>query len=385
MRIWHACSAAAALLMTGLAVAQSQSGASDPERLRTAQGEARQADARAQAFERQAAQATDQAARARAENEALVARIEQGEAEITAAEARTRAVDAMLSAARARLAERQGPLVKLLGALETMARRPPALALVQPGSLDDAVRVRAILAATLPRIRQRTAALREDVERAGLLRAQQGQAQAALVASRADLTARRDALARFEREQRARSQSMTALALRESDRALAMGEEARGIEGRLTDAGAQDRLAAQLATLPGPVQRPGSTPDAAGPRPFILPLAGRLVEGTGELNDAGVHARGLVLEVEPGVEAHAPAPGRVTYAGRFRGYGFVLIIDHGNGWSSVLTRLATLNVAQGQQVERGAPVGRSGPERGRVGVEVRYRGRPVPITALLAG
>jgi murein hydrolase activator len=380
MRAWYAFSAAAALTATGFAFAQDDG---DPQRLRSAQSEAKQSEARAEAFERQAAQATDQAARARAESEALVARIEASEADITAAEARTHAIDAMLSGARARLAERQGPLIRLIAALQTMARRPPALALMQPGSLDDAVRVRAVLASTLPRIQQRTAALRADVDRAATLRAQQAQAGQALVASRTELASRREALARFEGEQRARSQSMTALALRESDRAIAMGEEARTIERQVNDAGYRDRLAAQLGALPGPVQRPGAAP-VASPHPFILPLSGRLIEGVGELNDAGVHARGLVLEAEPGTQARAPAPGRVAFAGRFRGYDLLVIIDHGDGWTSVVTNLAGLDVAQGQRVERGAVIGRTGSARSRVTVELRYQGRPVPITSLLA-
>src|SRR3546814_972713 len=89
-----------------------------------------------------------------------------------------------------------------------MARRPPALALVQPGSLDDAVHVRALLASTLPVIRARTAALREEVEAGNQLRDQAALAKAALVDSRAELKAERVALARFEADQRLRSQNL---------------------------------------------------------------------------------------------------------------------------------------------------------------------------------
>ena len=53
-------------------------------------------------------------------------------------------------AQRARLASRQQPLVRLTAALQSLARRPTMLALVQPGSIDDLVRVRAVLATTLP-------------------------------------------------------------------------------------------------------------------------------------------------------------------------------------------------------------------------------------------
>lgn len=382
MRLWHAFSLVSALLAGGIALAQAPE--ADPERLKSATDEARQALARSQQFERAAAQATDRAARARAEAEALVARIQAAEAEITAAEARAGMVDVVLREQRARLAERQGPLIRLTAALQTMSRRPPALALIQPGSLDDAVRVRSVLAATLPRIRARTASVRAEIDRTRALRAQQDAARRTLLASRTELASRREALARLEADQRSRSQSMAELALLESDRALALGEEARTIERLVSDRGYQERLEASLATLPGPVARPGG-PGAqpAGDRSYVMPVDGRVLTGVGELNEAGVHARGLTLAVEADATVRAPAPGRVLFAGPFRSYGAVLILDHGGGWTSVVTNLASVEVATGRQVAQGAPIGRAGGEAPRVTVELRFQGRPVPITALL--
>lgn len=389
MRPWYAASLLLTALAGGFALAAAPAAPAAPDatpaELRAAQEEARQALARSQQFEEAAAKATDQAGRARAEAEALVARIQASEAEITAAEARVALVDAQLREQRARLAERQGPLIRLTGALQSMSRRPPALALIQPGSLQDAVRVRAVLAATLPRIRARTASLRTDIDRSRALRAQQDTARQALVASRTELAARREALAKMEADQRARSQSYAGLALRESDRALALGEEARDVEQLVGDRAFQQRLQASLAALPGPVLRPtaAGAPPPAGPT-FLLPATGRVLTGMGELNEAGVHARGLALTVEAGTEVRAPAPGRVAYAGPFRSYGLVLILDHGGGWTSVLTNLEAIGVGNGQQVARGQTVGRAGPDAPRLTVELRYQGRPVPITALLA-
>lgn len=383
MRLWHA----ASLLITALAggFAMAAAPGVTPADLRSAQEEARQALARSRGFEEAAAKATDEAARARAEAEALAARIQASEAQIDAAETRVALVDAQLREQRARLAVRQGPLVRLTAALQSMSRRPPALALIQPGSLEDAVRVRAVLAATLPRIRARTAAVRTEIDRTRTLRAQQEAARQALVESRTELASRREALARLEADQRARSQSLSALALRESDRALAFGEEAREVEQLVDDRAFQERLEVSLASLPGPVPRPtgpGAAPPA-GPA-FALPADGRVLTGVGELNDAGVHARGLSLAVEPDTIIRAPAPGRVAFAGPFRSYGLVLILDHGGGWTSVLTNLSAVSVGNGQQVGRGAPIGRTGGDTPRMTVELRYQGRPVPITALLA-
>jgi len=377
---------AAVLSAAGFAAAQGRGG-DEPQALRLAQGEAREAEARAQRLDREAGKATGEAARARAEAEALAARIDSSEAEITAAETRLRIVEALAAQQRARLAERQQPLIRLTAALQTMARRPPALALIRPGSFDDAVHVRSLLASTLPIIRARTAALRAEVERGNRLRAETASARNALLAGRGELRRRRVELARFEALQRRRSQSLALSSLTESDRALAFGEEARELARRIGTRDYQDRLQARLAMLPGPSPRPGTParPTGSGNLSYLLPVEGRLIAGVGEISDGGVHARGLTFATEPGAEVVAPANGRIIHAARFRSYGEVVIIDHGRGWHSVITDLASIGVAVGQTVRRGDRIGRAGTSDPRVSVELRRSGRPVAIAPLLAG
>ena len=373
------------LTLAGGGIAMAAPGV-DPASFRAALSEAEQSRQRAEQLERQAAQAVDEATRARAEAESLAARIQAAEAGITSAEARSGFIAQRLRGQRARLAERQGPLVRLTAALQNLSRRPPALALARPGSLDDAMRVRAVLAGTLPRIRARTADLRAEIDRTNTLFAQEGQARRALIDSRADLNARRTALAVFEARQRERSRGLADLALKESDRALALGEEARGLEAIVRDRAFQRQLENRLAELEGPVPRPGGANETgAADRTYLLPVAGRVITGTGELSEAGVHARGLILEVEPQAAVRAPANGRVAFSGPFRSYGSVLILDHGGGWTSVVTNLGSIQVAPGQRLRRGALVGRARGGEEAVTIELRYNGRPVPITAALAG
>lgn len=359
--------------------------------LALAKRQAAEATARSQRLEREAEQATSEAARARADAAALAARIEAAEADITAAETRVSIVERLRARQRARLAERQEPVVRLTAALQTMGRRPPALALVQPGSLHDLVHVRALLASTLPEIRKRTAALREEVEAGNKLRADAARAVAALVESREELRQRRIDLARFEADQRRRSERLAASALVESDKALAFSEEARELSARVDRLEFQTRLRARLARLPGPLIRPvASEPEPRGPAKeadnprYLVPVEGRLVTGMGEISDAGVHARGLTFEVEPNAPVVAPASGRVLYAGRFRGYGEVVIIDHGSGWTSAITGLESLQVREGERVRRGGRIGRTDAQRSRVSVELRRDGAPFPITPLLS-
>jgi septal ring factor EnvC (AmiA/AmiB activator) len=241
----------------------------------------------------------------------------------------------------------------------------------------------------LPVIRQRTAALRSEVEAGNRLRQQAERGVAALAASREELKRRRVQLARFEAQQRQRSEMLSASALVESDRALALGEEARELSARVGTLEYQARLRQSLAQLPGPMIRPARTgePSRAEPKGtprYLLPVTGRVVTGTGEISDAGVHARGLTFETAANAEVTAPASGRIVYAGRFRGYGEIVIIDHGNGWTSAITNLASLSVRTGDRVRRRSLVGRAGPGRPLVSVELRRDGRPFPIAPLLA-
>ncbi len=321
----------------------------DVEALAEARREAAGGDPPLRGARREARRATGEADRARAASEALAARIEAAEADLTAAERRIALIGALQAAQRARLAERQGPLIRLTAALQTMTRRPAALALVQPGSVRDAVHVRSLLAATMPEIRRRTAALRAEVARSAALRRESEAARQGLLASRAALGERRAALAAFEARQRVRSEALAGLALSQSDRALVFGEEARALSATIGRRRYQAALAASLARLPGPLPRPGAAPEgpATGTIPYSLPVEGRLVTGVGEISDGGVHSRGLTFETAAGARVIAPADGRIAYAAPFRRYGQVVIIDHGRGWSTVVTDLAALDVAPG--------------------------------------
>ena len=104
------------------------------------------------------------------------------------------------------------------------------------------------------------------------------------------------------------------------------------------------------------------------------------------MSDAGVRARGLTFAVarrRAGGRARRRA--RVRFAGAFRGYGTIVIIDHGDGWTSLLTGLGGADGRVGDRVAPGAADRPRGERRAtpRVTVELRRRGRPVDIAALI--
>lgn len=381
--------ALAAILVTGsLAGAQAPTLGDQQVRLKSASSEARAARGRAETLERAAAAERDRAVQARGEEAAAAERIKAAEADIAAANARIAIVDRLLAAQRARLGAQQSPILKLLAALQSMARRPPILGLIQPGSTADMVHVRAALGAALPLVEARTAAVRAELTRVGALRATAGTAATRLQQSRARLEDERLALVQLEAEHRLRSQELGRTALVESDRAIAMGERAREIADQMESAGTVAQVRSALAGLEGPLPRPAEERpqplQVSAARPYLLPVWGRLATGFGELSPTGVRARGLTLACAADAPVRAPAGGRIAYAGPFRRYGGVVIIDHGNGWTSLLAGLGAVSVRVGQQVAQAAPVGRAGGgDDPRVTVELRRRGTPVDLVQLL--
>jgi murein hydrolase activator len=362
--------------------------------LRQAELSSAEATARAERLESAASAAANDADAVRARAAAIAARIQTAEADISAAEARIAIIDSLRRDQRARLAEKQGPTVRLVAALQMLARRPTALALVQPGSIGDLVHTRAIFSTVAPAIDARTASLRDDVAQGKALAAEAERALAALTAGQQALVAQRNALGALESERRKVADQLSGNAMVEQDRAMAMGEEARDLGelmSRIDDAAA---VRARLEALPGPVLRPNrpgdprplpldAPGDGGGQAPYRLPVIGQVVTGYGEVSSAGVRARGLTIATRAGAQVIAPTGGRIVFAGTYRGYGNIIIIDHGRGWTTLITGLAQLDTRVGDPIEQGSPIGKAGPARPTITVELRRGGAPVDIAQLI--
>jgi hypothetical protein len=130
------------------------------------------------------------------------------------------------------------------------------VSLLRPGSVQDAAHLRALLATMMPEVRQRTAALRQEIDKARALAAQQRKAQATLIAGRKDLGDRKQALSTLETRQRLAARDVSGSADRESERALALAEQARDLGGLLDTLDKAAGLREKLAHLPGPIIRP---------------------------------------------------------------------------------------------------------------------------------
>ena len=368
---------------------------SDPaktrEALRQALAEGRMAEARSKLLETDAARAVEAADKTAREAAALAARIQQAEAGIAAAHARIALVDGERRSLREQLGSEQRPVVRLTAALQQFSRRPVVLSVLRPGSVREMVYTRALLASAVPVVRQRTARLRAQLARGRALRQQAALALAGLGDETAALAGRKQQLAEIETRERLASRDASGSAAREGERALALAERARDLGSLVGELDRAGELRRRLAALPGPVLRPARPEEAqlaaappapddgtAGPppAPYLLPVAGRTVGGFGVAGESGA-SDGITLAPRPGAQVVAPAAGRVAFAGPYRGYGRIVIVEHEGGWTSLVTGLARVDVRVGDSLVGGAPLGIAGQGQPTISLELRRDNEPV--------
>ena len=358
--------------------------------LSRAQAQGAEARSRAEVLEAGAATATAAADRTAQEAAALAARVQEAEAQLAANMAQLRLIGQEQARLRIELAAKQRPLIELTAALQRLSRRPPLLSLLRPGSLREAVYLRAVLETLLPEVERRTAGLHQAIAHGQVLAAQAQRASTALRVGQTELTRRRTELGVIEERQRLASVQASGAANRESERALALSEQARDLTGLVNDLAQAGAVRDQLAALPGPILRPAQpqttvapsepsaspAPSDAPPR-YILPFAGRLVSGFGIVGAGQAQSRGISILAMGGAQVVAPGAGRVAFAGPYRGYGLIVIIEHGGGWTSLVTGLSQLDCWAGEQLVAGGSLGQAGPGSPVLTLELRRQGVPL--------
>ena len=311
----------------------------------------------------------------RAEAEARRAEDERIRSERRLGEAR-----AEEAAAQARLEGRLGELKPRLSARQRMGQLGELRLLVSAESLGELVKRRALLDRVL---RRDLAALREarqaldDRERARAAR----QVEAARVAALAAEARERRAEAGARRQERHTllSAVRNAKALHEKAAAEAAGQAEKLAEfiAALPPPQAGAPIHAGFARLKGRLPHPAAGPVEVG--------FGRVVNP--RFNTVTVQ-KGIDIGAKKGQPVRAVAPGRVVHAGWFRGYGNLIIVDHGDGYHTLVAHLDSMTAAIGEEVEAGTLLGTAGETGSLKGpylyFEVREKGRPVDPLAWLA-
>jgi len=193
----------------------------------------------------------------------------------------------------------------------------------------------------------------------------------------AGLQAERDRLGALVERKKGLQQATAAEQRAAAERVAGLAGEARDMRdllSRLAPPAAQPaatlRLERPADIRPFPTEPAGLTP----------PARGRLVGRYGETRDTDLYSRGITIETRPQAQVVAPYDGQIAFRGPFRGYGEILIIEHGQGYHTLLAGLGRIDAVVGQWLLGGEPVGVMGPSAGgspKLYVELRRGGQPI--------
>ncbi len=198
-----------------------------------------------------------------------------------------------------------------------------------------------------------------------------------------ELTGEQERTARLIEETRARRVELTGDARAKTTLLNRIQRERSLYEQVVEDLERTDR---ELVALIRRLQagRPGAAPSLRF-RNMLLPTRGRFSSGFGMRRHPIFGVRrmhsGVDIAAPRGSPVLAAADGTVAYAGWFGGYGKIVILDHGEGVSTLYAHLSSILTQEGRQVRRGQLIGRVGSTGYSTGphahFEVRYNGVPV--------
>lgn len=287
----------------------------------------------------------------------------------------------------------QAALDDLLAALMTFgSRRPPALA-ASPEDSAAAVRAAILMSDAAPALSKRATELKSQIATLNRLAVETRAQQANLAFATGALSARREEITALAEEKRRASATLdaeTAAARAESKRLAAEADTLRDLLASLAKA-----APAKPSVKPGktpakpnpakPSATPAKPPAAVAVRPPasttapLQPAVGTRLHRFGQ-TVAGEKQEGLTLTTRVSAQVIAPLDARVQYAGVFRSYGLMVILDVGSDVLVVVSGLDALYPEAGQWVLAGEPIGRMADRKSpspELYLEVRRKGQPV--------
>lgn len=281
---------------------------------------------------------------------------------------------------RKSLEARRGVLAEVLGGLERMGINPPPAILVKPADALSSVRSAILLGAVVPELRAQTEVLAGDLRELSRVTTSIDNERRDLVTKVSEQVEQKTKLSMLLQEkEKLETTSEAALADERKKasqlaaRATSMKELIAGLEAQIDSARKaaeeNDRAAGGQNGSPRPnghipqQNRLAVTSFPAMRGRMELPVAGRILRRFGDDDGTGGTMYGDIVTTQSGAIVTAPADGNVLYAGPFRSYGQLLILDAGDGYHVVLAGLGRISVSLGQSVLAGEPVGLMGEAR----------------------
>lgn len=284
---------------------------------------------------------------------------------------------------RGSLRARRGVLAEVLAALQRMGRNPPPALLVAPEDALASVRSAILLGAVVPGMRDEADRLIADLNALTTLQAQasaEKQQVSSTIAARLEEEKHMDALVseneKLAQENATQLESERQRAEELAGKAVSLEGLIQSLEGEIAsvrEAMEQARLEEDRLRQLSQTEREQARERAQNALPdknritpayafadlrqtLDLPVAGDVVRSYGDPDGTGHTAVGMTVAASPGAIVTAPADGVVVFAGAFRSYGQMIILNAGDGYHLVLAGMDEVRTRQGKFVLSGEPV-----------------------------
>jgi murein hydrolase activator len=309
----------------------------------------------------------------------IAARVRGVETRIGDAEARLRPLDTREQQIRNSLDSRRSEIVEVLAALQRAGRRAPPALLVRPQDALQSLRTAMLLGSVVPEMRAQAERLVGDLSELISLRKTIATERDQLAVDRDKLKGDQVQLASLVEERQRKQSAIEKDMEAEGARAVALSRQADSLQGLIAKM-EQDlksaAKAAEIASLKGtPVALNGKPNLKALKDPgrlspaiafasakglFALPVNGVKIREFGGSDGVGGAEKGISLATRAGAQVTTPCDGWVVYAGPFRSYGQLLILNAGGGYHVLIAGMERISVNIGQFVLTGEPVATMG-------------------------
>jgi septal ring factor EnvC (AmiA/AmiB activator) len=312
------------------------------------------------------------------------------ERQTLATEARLKDLEGEEAKAKASLHARRGVLAEVLAALQRMGRNPPPALLVTPDDALSSVRSAILLGAVVPGIRGETDKLAADLKSLSDVKTEIAGERQSYVNTMASALEEENRMSRLIAENDKLSIRNKAELENEQKRTEELAARTTSLENLISSIEkeiASARDAAETAKLQD-IKRQNMSPEEleqakrdaetnlpdknriAPAYPFSvlkakldLPVAGDVLRFFGEDDGTGHPAQGMTVAAGAGLVVTAPADGWIMFAGPFRSYGQMVIMNAGENYHIVLSGMDAVTARQGQFVVAGEPIGQMGEKR----------------------
>jgi septal ring factor EnvC (AmiA/AmiB activator) len=309
----------------------------------------------------------------------IAAQVRSVETRIGDAETRLRPLDSREQQIRGSLDSRRSEIVEVLAALQRAGRRTPPALLVRPEDALKSLRTAMLLGSVVPELHARAVKLADDLGELVTLRKNIASERDQLAVDRDKLKNDQTRLAALVDERQRQQSSAEKDMEAEGARAISLSKQVDSLQGLIAKMEQDLKSAAKAAataalqgtpTAPNGKPNPGDLKDPARISPaiafasakglFALPVNGTKIREFGGSDGAGGVEKGISLATRAGAQVTTPCDGWVVYAGPFRSYGQLLILNAGGGYHVLIAGMERISVNIGQFVLTGEPVATMG-------------------------